>query len=66
MDWESFLGLIGLYILAIVILYHQFIMTRRIIHLTSTIKDILTNRQKLIMKRTQEKTEGEMEGQEAK
>ncbi len=57
MDWESLFGLTGLYVLGLLILFHQFIMTKRIIHLTSTIKDILTERRSVIQKRAQEKFE---------
>lgn len=55
MDWETLLGLAGLYIILLIILAHQWIMVKKIIELTSTTKDLLVSRRELITKRMQER-----------
>lgn len=59
MDWETFLGLAGLYIVNIVTLSHQWIMNKRILDLTAEIRQTLESRRELIFKTMQERMDSE-------
>lgn len=57
MDWETLLGLTGLYILILATLAHQWIMNKRIIDLASSIQQTLESRRDIITKKMQERLE---------
>ena len=55
MDWETLLAITGLYILALFILFHQWIMIKRIIEMTRATKETLESRRQLITKTMKER-----------